>query len=415
MPTRKNGKQRLNRSLKGGFSKSSDIWSFGICKTLIDAIGPAPAGTKKNWRECLNYLAERASVTPENLYNKMTPDEFLRKIFRDGVLGKTYYGQYKQPWEKFRDLWQQTASNRDAALKEDKTWGKDYRLQIAELPGKPMSEEQKRAKEEQEMEQAKQAFFQERSEFAGQPWYEARKQELEDGASIDASEECESRFGDGTADPGLCLAARKGTEKRIAKSEAAVKARARKAALNANAEERWGNAQGPLLALAATHANTSGNFARAYNGVPTGVHPTKKNPIPRLYEPGTGTWLTGRNIPPSWPVSVQERAWEPKYGPGYHAAKRGERWTQPPQQTGDYLKSDAVKEIMEQTYSEFPVSGPNKKLPERALYEQIVKALREVRYEKGYEDPLTHQPKLDVYDQALSRAMNWRRKGAVSN
>jgi len=414
MPTRKNNKQRLNRSLKGGFSKSTEIWSFGMCKALIDALGQAPAGVKKNWRECLNYLADRASVTPEDLYNKMTPDEFLKKINRDSILGKTQYGLYKQPWEKYRDLWQQTARYRDASLKEGKTWGNDWYLQIVALPGKPMSETQRAAQEEQETERAKQKWFKERSEFEGQPWYEARKQELEDGASIVASEECEDRMGN-FADPGLCLAARKGTAKRIAKAEAAVKARARKAALNANASERWSNAQGPLLALAAEHANTSGNFTAAYNGVPTGTKATKQVPFPRAYEPGTGTWLTGRNIAPTWPVSVQERAWEPKYGPDYYAKMRGPNWTQPPQQTGDYLKSDAIKEIMEQTYSEFPISGPNKKLPERALYDQIVKALRAVTYEKGYEDPVTHEPKLDVYDQALSRAMNWRRSGAVSN
>ena len=72
--------RQTRKAMKGGFSNSADIWSFGICKMIIDAVGEAPAGTKKNWRECLIYLAGRAGVTPEHLYNKMTPIEFLTKI-----------------------------------------------------------------------------------------------------------------------------------------------------------------------------------------------------------------------------------------------------------------------------------------------------------------------------------------------
>jgi hypothetical protein len=81
---------------------------------------------------------------------------------------------------------------------------------------------------------------------------------------------------------------------------------------------------------------------------------------------------------------------------------------------GDFLNPEARSEIMSRVYPEYAVSGPGKKLPERALYDEIAKALKDVRYEKGFENAVTHQPQLDVYDQAFSRAMNWRRKGAVS-
>jgi hypothetical protein len=400
--------------MKGGFNNSNDIWSFGMCKTLIDAIGGAPAGTKKNWRECLIWMASRASVTPEDLFNKMTPDEFLKKVGMSHVLGANYYGLYKQPYAKFQDSWSTAKRNRDEALAKGEQWGASWKLGLAPLPGKEATVEQKEAaaaaKETAEMHK----FFKEPSEFEGDPWYESRVRELEDGASIVASEECYGH-GSGSADPGLCLAAHKGTAKRIARRERQMKERARRQALNAVAGDEWANAQGPLLALAAQHANRQGNFNAVYNGVPVEEVPLKKGQVQQaLFKPGTGTWLTGRDIPASWPVSAQEKAWEGKPGPNFYQQKRGATWQPPPQQNGDYLKADAIKEIMEQTYDNFPVSGPNKKLPERALYDQIVDGLRMVTYEKGYEDPLTHQPRLDVYDQALSRAMNWRRKGAVS-
>lgn len=126
-------------SMKGGFSNSANIWAFGICKVIIDRVDRtrnAPAGTKKSWRKCLEYLASRVSETPEDLYNKMTPIEFLKRVFEDGVLGKTQYGTFKNPWEKYREMWQRAAESRDAALAAGKTWGDDEALQLKPLPGK---------------------------------------------------------------------------------------------------------------------------------------------------------------------------------------------------------------------------------------------------------------------------------------
>jgi hypothetical protein len=128
--------RQTRKAIKGGFYNSADIWSFGMCKMIIDAVGGAPAGTKKNWRECLNYLADRVSVTPEDLYNKMTPNEFLKKVFRDGVLGRDVYGRFSKPWEQYRELWQRAASERNAG-----------RTRNVELPGKPMNEATRAAKE----------------------------------------------------------------------------------------------------------------------------------------------------------------------------------------------------------------------------------------------------------------------------
>lgn len=394
--------RQTRKAMKGGFSNSADIWSFGICKMLIDALGTAPAGTKKNWRQCLEYLASRGGFTAEHLYNNVTPTEFLTKISMNWVLGKDAYGTFKTPWESFRELWGQAAIQRDRFSVSHK---------VVALPGKPMNEAKRAAKEAANEERRKQEWFKERSQFEGEPWYAARVKELEEGASIVASEECEDRMGN-SADPGLCRAARKGEAKRAAASEARLKERTRKAIANRNASERWGNAEGELLALAAKHANTNANFRAAHNGVPTGIKATKKNPHPRAYEPGTGTWLTGRNVPRYWPQGRAELAWAP--APGKYANQRGEAWQPAPRMNGDFLNPEARSEIMSRVYPEYPVSGPGKKLPERALYDTIAKALKEVRYEKGFENAVTHQPQLDVYDQAFSRAMNWRRKGAVS-
>ena len=389
----------MNRGVYG----SSEIWSFGMCKLLIDAIGGAPAGTKKNWRECLIWMASRASVTPDVLFNTLTPDEFLKKIWKDGILGANYYGVYKKPYASYQDSW--ASAKRARAEGWAGAW--------VPLPGKEFSAEQKAAAPAAKEQREKLEFFKQPSDFEGEPWYAIRVQELEDGATIVASEECYGH-GSGSADPGLCLAVHKGTEKRIARREREVKGRARRQALNAVAADDWANAQGPLLTLAAEHANSHEDFGAVYDGVPLEQDPLKKGLQQQLFKPCTGTWLTGRDIPATWPPSEQEKAWEGKHGPNYYQQRRGASWQQAPQQTGDYLKMDAIKEIMEQTYGDFPISGPNKKLPERALYAQIVAGLKMVIYEKGYEDPMTHQPRLDVYDQALSRAMSWRRNGLVN-
>jgi len=367
-----------------------------MCKIIIDkASSSPPAGVKKSWREALAYLASLAGVTPEKLYNEMTPDEFFAKIGRPLV--KDPYGFYAfSVFNDYRSLW--------AGAKDQRTRGVGLN---EPLPGKELTPEQLAAKEAAREEKEMKAFFKEKSHLRRNDpaEYDKRVEELEDGATLVASEEC---YGHSSADPGLCLAAHKGTAKRIARREEELKARARRQALNAVAQNAWANAQGPLLAMAAQHAKKPNNFKAVYNGVEREKIPLKKGQqAPPKYVEGTGTWLTGRNVPKAWPPTAQEKVWDPKH-------LRGPNWEAPPQQTGDWINGQAIGEILAQVYPEFPVSGPNKKLPEKALYDEIKKALKEVRYEKGYEDPVTHQPKLDVYDQALSRAQNWRRKGAVN-
>jgi hypothetical protein len=133
MPTRRN--RRQNKTKKGGFSNSDKIWDFGISKVLVDKIGTAPKGTKKSLRKCLDYFASLLGVSTEDLYNKITPDEMLVQLSRQNILGKTVYGTYAEPWEKYRDLWQHdTAQKRDAALAAGKTWGSDEALMLKALP-----------------------------------------------------------------------------------------------------------------------------------------------------------------------------------------------------------------------------------------------------------------------------------------
>lgn len=389
--------------MRGGFNNSKDIWSFGICKMIIDEIdgGQSPAGVKKNWRESLTYLAQRMSVTPEVLYNRITPAEVLEKFGKGQLLKWTSWSTTAtSKYRQFADNWDHARRERDAALKAGAKWGPENYgiLKESPLPGKEKSEAQRQAEKEAEEERAKLAWFQEHSEFAGQPWYEQRKRELEDGDSICCTEECEDRWGD-SADPGLCLAARKGEAKRAEKREARLKAAAKKQALNANAQERWSdpNIQAALLANAAKYGNNKGLRA-ALNGAPIEYNkPAKKGEIRPVYVPGTGMDITRGKY-----------AYQP-------LLERTNQWKAPPQQNGDFLNREAINEIMSRVFPEFAKSGPSKtKNPElRAFYDQIAKGLKGVRYEKGYEDPVTHQPQLDVYDQAYSRASVWRAASAV--
>ena len=274
------------------------------------------------------------------------------------------------------------------------------------------AEAKRQTAEEKREKRLKNAWIKTKSNYHGEPWLVERIKELEEGASIVASEECSDRW-NGEADPELCLAVRKGEAKRAAASEARLKERTRRAIVNRNAAERWANAEGPLIGLAAQHANTAKNFGFVYNGVPTGIKATKKNPRPWAYEEGTGSRLTGRRQR-NWvpPPGTRDNWWHRRY----IEPVRGENWQPAPQQTGDFLNPEARNEIMARVFPEFPVSGPNKvKFPaERALYEKIKEGLKAVLYEKGFENAETHQPQLDVYDQGYSRAMNWKRKGVVS-
>ena len=400
--TRNNRNQARRRSVRGplrggfGFHHSKDVWSFGVCKMIIDEIdSQPPAGVKKNWREALIYIAERMRVTPEVLYNRLTPAEVLEKFFKGHLLKWPYFTTTK--YSQFADVWARIRRERDEALEAGGKWGQHWVLNEVPLPGKEKTEAQRQAEEAAAEKRGRLAWLQEQSEFEGEPWYERRKKELEDGDSICCTEECEERWND-SADPGLCLAARKGEAKRAAKREERLKARARKQALNANAQERWSYAQAELVALAARYANNPKNFSAVLNGVrKTYNKKAKKGEVRPVFEPGTGMGITRGQY-------------------GFHALLgRANNWQAPPQQEGDFMNSQGIKEIMAIIFEDFPVSGPNKKKhpEERALYDKIAKGLKAVRYEKGYEDPDTHKPQLDIYFQALSRGKKWKKNGKV--
>lgn len=136
-----NSRRNATMKKRGGFHSSGQIWSFMICKSLIDMADlKAPAGTKRSYRKCLDFLAKKASMSTEDLFNKITPDEYFEKVGKRHLLDtyKTHYGKGKQ-WAKVPDLWHRVASYRDAALKEGKEWGKCGDLGMAELPALPTS------------------------------------------------------------------------------------------------------------------------------------------------------------------------------------------------------------------------------------------------------------------------------------
>lgn len=136
-----NSRRNATMKKRGGFNNSGEIWSFMLCKSLIDMADlKPPVGTKKSYRACLDFLAKKARMSTVDLFNKTTPIEFFGKIGRDDLLDnyKTHYGKDKK-WAKVPDSWHRAKSNRDEALKEGKKWGEDWRLTMAELPEKPKS------------------------------------------------------------------------------------------------------------------------------------------------------------------------------------------------------------------------------------------------------------------------------------
>ena len=129
MTTRRQNRRAVRRSMKGGWAQSGKMWSFMICKAVIDEIGGAPPGVKKNWTESLTWLAKQVRMTPVDLFNRMTPGELLKR------LGKQYSTLYSQ----IGDNWRGVEIERDKALKEGSSWG-DSRLPVMPLPGKPVRE-----------------------------------------------------------------------------------------------------------------------------------------------------------------------------------------------------------------------------------------------------------------------------------
>ena len=136
MPTRK------NRQIRGGFKESPKIWSKSFCSTIVDLVKyPSEKIDKRSTLEMLKYLADRVKMTPEDLYNKITPDEFLTELERIGdsphdlYLSEWEYGKHGTKYTAIPLLWKNLQQKRDTELKKGHKWGKDYGLELKPLPG----------------------------------------------------------------------------------------------------------------------------------------------------------------------------------------------------------------------------------------------------------------------------------------
>ena len=131
---------RRNTTMKkrGGFNESGELWSFMVCKSLIDMAGlKPPAGTKKSHRKCLDFLAKKVHMSTEDLFNKTTPLEFIIKIGKRWDLLDQYMTRYGKIGSRRAEVpseWHRVRDYRDEALKAGKKWGEDFRLKISELP-----------------------------------------------------------------------------------------------------------------------------------------------------------------------------------------------------------------------------------------------------------------------------------------
>ena len=123
----------------GGFSNSDTIWNFGLCKALIKEFNiQKDDGALRSHLECLKALARAAGVSADDLYNKMTPYEFIVK-----KLGHTPKSHLRLAQKLSRgmqgillrdeDKWRMAADFRDEQIKEGKTWGEPY-LFLRPLP-----------------------------------------------------------------------------------------------------------------------------------------------------------------------------------------------------------------------------------------------------------------------------------------
>jgi len=96
-----------------------------------------PDGKQKNWNRCLKYLASIINVSPEDLYNKITPFEFLCKAgkawmwYRDDMTTESIRiklmrgrSEGSKRLEKCRDI----------DLKHGKVWGESQYLMIFPIP-----------------------------------------------------------------------------------------------------------------------------------------------------------------------------------------------------------------------------------------------------------------------------------------
>jgi len=185
---------------KGGFSNSSNLWSHNNCKTVIQLGRMGPVSViKNNWRECIKYLANHIGVSPEELYNKITPDEYLMRI----GAGKWVVDKYLQDKSK---------QNQSRSSKGERNSGS---VSMKMLPGTEFTEEEQ-AQANAETNAVMNMARQEQAEVNAQikRAISRRVKGLEEGISPYASEEIE---GNPAAIYELVNAARRGKSARIAR------------------------------------------------------------------------------------------------------------------------------------------------------------------------------------------------------
>ena len=247
------------RSMKGGYQLIPECWSFKTCKLILTALsekwdlrrhfpeGKLPPGVGTNWNECIRLLASIAEVSPEELYNRMTPDEFLTKIRYWQLLytGGGAFGvgaKLSEAWKKEYEGWRE-AKQSIKGRGQLSWWEMQLEAEgklppwqppsMMALPGHRMSEARKAHAAAWEMEALapkKKAMMEKWvatepsfMEQGAPEEYRARVKQLEEGADPECPEECEELFEQGEADAGLCRAVRVGAAKRAARLDAAAK------------------------------------------------------------------------------------------------------------------------------------------------------------------------------------------------
>lgn len=126
----------------GGFRESSDIWNHSICKTIIQKaeLNPGPE-VLRNHRKCLIFLSLQLNpaISPEDLYNKITPMEYVEKIGKRNVFNSRTKTSSTGVYGGLTEKWQSIELRRNAAIAKGGIWGTHPDLQLKELPGKEVT------------------------------------------------------------------------------------------------------------------------------------------------------------------------------------------------------------------------------------------------------------------------------------
>ena len=114
---------------------SATVWSFSICKLIIKDIPIRPyppAGTLRNWRKCIEYLASLIRMDPVVMYNTTTPGEYLNRF---GIRDEYWARVLGQPTSHFRSWPWHTWSQARGDMASRK--GTPYEFNNMPLPGTP--------------------------------------------------------------------------------------------------------------------------------------------------------------------------------------------------------------------------------------------------------------------------------------